>query len=96
MREEGERPGSVEVGNAWSLRKPNAPTNWIIGQNESTPADSLRFMAQTKGDMEGQKAVDVCVKWFVHRPDDPAGWGESKPTAPDALSRSWLERESSS
>ena len=80
MQEEGSKLAGVEIGNAWAGRPPAAPTNWVVGQGPSIPADSLRFMVQGGAGGEG-RAADLGVKWFVHEPDHPAHWGNSKPTS---------------
>ena len=82
MKAEGNEFDGVEFGNAWDdLYCPGTPTNWIVGATDHIPSGSLRFMQQDNEEDEtvGTKARNVAVKWFVHRPDDPAEWGSSKP-----------------
>ncbi|MEO0807423.1 MAG: hypothetical protein AAFY33_14055 [Cyanobacteria bacterium J06643_4] len=86
MREVGNIPKGVEVGNAWANRCPDIPqTNWIIGMFPTIPTESLRYMPQSdlKGDLDNGSAgiavTDLCVKWFIHQPDDPLEWGMNKP-----------------
>jgi hypothetical protein len=84
MRCSGIPPEALESGNAWDLRLPERPdTNWIVGHFPSIPPDSLRFMQQTDhgGGVPGDLATDIAVKWFLHRPQDDAGWGAAKPTS---------------
>lgn len=82
MREVGNIPKGVEVGNAWANRCPDIPqTNWIIGMFPTIPTKSLRYMPQSdlEGDGAGVSVTDLCVKWFVHQPGDPIEWGTNKP-----------------
>jgi hypothetical protein len=84
MREQGNKPDNVEVGNAWhDLYKPEndeqRKTNWIIG--DRAPETSLRFIRQDKPGAEAQNAKNISLKYFIHKPNDPPGWGERKPTS---------------
>ena len=70
----------LEVGNAWTLRPPEAPhTNWVVGDHPSIPLESLRFLRHD-GHPDGAQAVEgMALKWFAHSPADPPEWGENKP-----------------
>ena len=84
MKESGTKPDGVEIGNAWEMRSPDHPaTNWIVGNFPKIPAHSLRFMQQTNsnGDVAGDTATDIAMKWFVHNPSDDPALGENKPTS---------------
>ena len=79
MEAYGKPPALLEFGNAWALRDPAQPhTNSIVGATATIPSDSLRWLSQLPGDPAGARE-QVCVKWFQHRPDDPAAWGYNKP-----------------
>ena len=82
MQETGTKPDGLEVGNAWELRSPDIPnTNWFVGEFPTIPKTSLRFMQQSNQAVEGDTAKDISIKWFLHSPNDPAEWGNNKPTS---------------
>ena len=81
MQEVGNIPEGLEVGNAWANRCPDIPqTNWTIGMLSTIPPDSLRHIPQRDLDQQNEaiSVRDLCVKWFVHQPDDPLAWGMDK------------------
>jgi hypothetical protein len=83
MREHGTRPEGLETGNAWDLYEPGDKTNWIVGETDLIPENSLRFMRQDNQaqHIEAIKAKNLAVKWFVHQPTDPPEWGKRKPSS---------------
>ncbi len=84
MHDVGHKPDEVEVGNLWEMRCREIPaTNWVVGTFPSIPEMSLRFMRQTNTEhgVDGATAKDICLKWFVHSPDDPEEWGQNKKTS---------------
>ncbi len=79
MKETGERPVDIEVGNAWEGRSVKFPeTNWIVGEFLTIPRDSLRHMQRSEGTQGGARATNIGIKWFVHQPSDDPEWGENK------------------
>lgn len=80
MQRRGADLEGLEVGNAWTLRDPQAPhTNWLVGDHPAIPAESLRFLRHL-GHPDGAEATtNLAVKWFVHDPADPPEWGQAKP-----------------
>lgn len=84
MRQRGNRPEGLEIGNAWDGRSPQRPgTNWIVGQGAAIPPGSLRRLRHSTGQPGswGDLFTDLAVKWFVHSPEDDPAWGRHKPTS---------------
>jgi hypothetical protein len=84
MRQCGNRPEGLEIGNAWDLRSAQQPeTNWIVGQVASIPTGSPRYVSHStlEQDSCGDLLTDLAVKWFVHSPQDDPAWGQGKPTS---------------
>lgn len=76
----GTKLEGVEFGNAWALRSPETPhTNWIVGDHQGIPADSLRFLRHASHLQGSQLVENLALKWFFHNPGDPTTWGEAKP-----------------
>jgi hypothetical protein len=78
---EGIKPDGLEVGNAWDLHDKGDTTNWIVGVGKGIPTDSLRFMQREEKAIDGTRAKNIAVKWFVHSPSDSPDWGVKKPTS---------------
>ncbi len=80
MRCWGTELEGVELGNAWALRSPETPhTNWVVGEHPGIPVESLRFLRHSAHPEGAQQVENLALKWFVHNPADPPGWGQAKP-----------------
>ncbi|MEB3318914.1 MAG: hypothetical protein VKO39_12350 [Cyanobacteriota bacterium] len=80
MRHWGAELEGLEIGNAWSLRSPEAPhTNWLVGDHPAIPSASLRFLRHGSHPAGAQDVAGLALKWFAHSPADPTEWGQGKP-----------------